>query len=383
MIKKLLVIIPDKLSALIQKGEVVSRYYNPGNLFDEVHIMMTNDDRPDPTLVQPMVGDAKLYLYNIAPPNHFFRNTFGWQFFLTRNWVNSVLEEINTIKPNLVRTHNNFLEGYIASQIKNKFNVPYVTSLHGVWDEDDLGTFKAKIHRFFRKKIERITLKNADSVICVYSSVLRYAKQYGAKNPQLIQNFVGGAHIKPKSSWKLSKPIKLITVNRQLPEKNPENIIKALSLLPYDFEYQVIGDGTLHNHLKLIAKSLGLERKIKFIKSLPNSKICHLYFQSDFMVSNCHYKGISKTIIEAGLSGLPIILNKYADNYKLAEYEGGWIRECSDTPEGYASALDNLIKDSKKRENLGKKALSLTHKKFSPAKLEEQVCKIYRSLLKK
>jgi len=72
MTKKLLVIIPDRLSALIEKGEVVTRYYNPGNLFDEVHIMMTNDDKPDPKLVQPMIGKAKLFLHNISPPRSFF-----------------------------------------------------------------------------------------------------------------------------------------------------------------------------------------------------------------------------------------------------------------------------------------------------------------------
>ena len=40
--KTLLVIIPDRLTNLINKGEVTERYYNPGNLFDEIHLMMTS-----------------------------------------------------------------------------------------------------------------------------------------------------------------------------------------------------------------------------------------------------------------------------------------------------------------------------------------------------
>jgi hypothetical protein len=57
--ERLLVIIPDRLSV------VTERYYKPGNLFPEVHILMTNEDRPDPATVQPMVGDAVLHLHNM------------------------------------------------------------------------------------------------------------------------------------------------------------------------------------------------------------------------------------------------------------------------------------------------------------------------------
>lgn len=382
MMKKLLVIIPDQLSALIQKGEVVPRYYNPGNLFDEVHIMMTNNDRPDLKPVQLMVGNAKLVLHNVPPPEHFFRNTLGWQLPLMKGWITEFLKIVSAISPNLIRTHNNFMEGYLASEVKRMFGIPYITSLHGVWDIDDLTTFKSRIHRIFRKKLEKISLKNADAVICVYSAILNYAKNHGCSDPYLIHNFVSGDFIIPKKTWELSSPIRLITVNRQLPEKNPENIIRALSLLNYDFHYTLIGDGQLHDSLKNLARTLGIYKKIKFIKSLPNKKVCSLYAQSDFMVSNCHYKGISKTIIEAGLSGLPIILNHYRDGYKLPEYEEGWIFECDDTPEGYADAITQLIQNTSNRQTLGEKALAKTTESFSSYALENKVASIYQNFLK-
>ncbi len=382
MTKKLLVIIPDRLSVLIQKGEVVPRYYNPGNLFDEVHIMMTNDDKPDLQLVQLMVGDAKLVLHNFSPPENFFRNTLGWQPFLMKGWIKEFLSIVTKVAPNLIRTHNNFMEGYLASEAKRSFGIPYVTSLHGVWDIDDLSTFKSRVHRIFRKKLETITLTNADAVICVYSAILKYAKTHGCSNSYLIHNFVGGDYITHKTTWELSRPIRFITVNRQLPEKNPENIIRALSSINYDFKYTLIGDGQLHEHLKDLARTLRIYEKIEFIKSLPNKDVCSLYAQSDFMVSNCHYKGISKTIIEAGLAGLPIILNHYRDGYKLPEYKGDWICNCEDTPEGYADAITQLIQNASKRQALGEKALAKSTESFSSDALEKKVASIYQSLLK-
>lgn len=381
MKKTFLVIIPDRLSVLINKGEVVPRYYNPGNLFDEVHIMMTNDDKPEVRLVQPMVGDAKLMIHNFPPPAHFFRNTLGWQPFLMKNWIQEFLSLVSKINPNLIRTHNNFIEGFLASRAKKKLSVPFVTSLHGVWDVDDLGSIKSKIHRIFRRKLEINTLENADATICVYSEILRYAKCHGATNPHLIHNFVGGEHLKPKSSWHLSETIKLITVNRQLPEKNPSNIIRALELIPYPVDYKIIGDGVLHEHLRYLAQKLPKNKSVEFIKSLPNDQVCSLMAKSDFMVSNCHYKGISKTLIEAGLSGLPVITNRYNDGYSLQEYEDGWIHLSEDTPQGYAKSLETLIEDHELREGFGKKALHYTTQHFNPELLELKVTNIYKDLL--
>ena len=44
---RLLMIVPDSQSDLVRKGEVTERYYHPGELFREMHIVMTNDNRPD------------------------------------------------------------------------------------------------------------------------------------------------------------------------------------------------------------------------------------------------------------------------------------------------------------------------------------------------
>ena len=76
---RLMVIVPDRLSDLVRKGEVTERYYNPGELFREVHLVLTNDDQPDRAAVQRMVGGAKLNIYNLPMGGHYFLRTLGWQ----------------------------------------------------------------------------------------------------------------------------------------------------------------------------------------------------------------------------------------------------------------------------------------------------------------
>ena len=61
---RLLVCVPDRITDILVKGEYQPNYYNPGEFFDEVHILMTNDDRPDLQALQRTVGRARLFTHN-------------------------------------------------------------------------------------------------------------------------------------------------------------------------------------------------------------------------------------------------------------------------------------------------------------------------------
>ena len=99
---RLMVLIPDRLSDLVSKGEVTERYYNPGNLFDEVHLVMTNDDRPDPVALQKMVGNARLFLHNLPDSRKAFMPTLGWRPWLLGPWTAKALSLAQTVRPVLI-----------------------------------------------------------------------------------------------------------------------------------------------------------------------------------------------------------------------------------------------------------------------------------------
>lgn len=375
MNRKLLVIIPDRLSDLLRKGEITARYYNPGEMFNEVHILMTNDDEPEPAHIQKMVGNAKLYLYNLPLPS--FLTSMGWQPFLVNGWVRRGVELIKSIGPELIRTHGNFLEGYIACEAKRRFGIPYVISLHGVWDRDCLTTQREKIVASFRSRYEKLSLQSANAVIAVYKPILRYATEFGAKRVRLIYNVVAG-HIEKKTDYALLRPPRLITINRQLKEKNPENIIRAIKDI--DCHYLIVGDGEYHDRLKRLVISIGCQDTVEFIRALPNDQICGMLKNFDMLVSHCDYWGISKTVIEASLAGLPTIINKHPIE-PIPDYEGDWLLECDDTPEGYRSAIMQLLGDDRSRTDLAARAYAHACETFSPEMTEKSIVSLYREVL--
>ncbi len=374
--ERLVVIVADRLSDLLNKGELVDRYYNPGDLFREVHLIMTNDDCLEPGGIQKTAGTAELFIYNLPAPS--LKQTLGWQPFMLRQWVLSGLKLIRDIAPGLIRTHNNFLEGYLAFRAKEALAIPYIISLHGVWDQDCLTTFMARFRRFFRIKLERLSLSNADAVIAVYAPILRYAREYGAPGAQLIYNAVSGSHIRKKEHYSLATPPRVITVNRQVREKNPEQIIRAVAAL--DCHYTLVGDGELHEHLREVARRAGCEERVEFVKSVSNEALCAMLKEYDIMVSHCDYLGISKTLIEAALAGLPIVINRQPFT-AVPDLDGDWLRLCDNTPMGYRAELQRLLASGEARREAGEKALCHAMARFDPAAMEEKVSALYRAAL--
>lgn len=373
-----MVVISDRLSAIIEKGEVVDRYYNPGDVFDEVHIVLTNDDRPDPDRVRLMVGKATLTIHNLHRPSFF--STLGWQLPLLETWVRAGLSLAEQIGPDMVRTHNNLLEGYLAARIKSAMNIPFVMSLHYVFDRDGLYSLPRRLRRAFFIKFERISTRAADTVIAVYQPLVDYAKRLGARSVELIYNAVAGNSIKLKENYDTSRRLRLITINRQFEEKNPENIIRAVADI--DCEYLIVGDGPYHERLNDLVQQLQIGSKVSFAKAIPNRELCESLHEYDLMVAHCDMLGISKSTIEAALAGLPIVLNSHPQN-PVPEYNSGWLVVCENSVAGYRAAISRFVEDASCRAEFGRKARTFALANFQASEMESRAAGVYRTLLPK
>ena len=67
--KRLAVIPGDPLYKYYQKGEVKERYWNPKEIFDEVHIISLCPEDVEPEKVQAYAGKARLFIHAIGRPN--------------------------------------------------------------------------------------------------------------------------------------------------------------------------------------------------------------------------------------------------------------------------------------------------------------------------
>ena len=383
----LMIILSDRLSELIAKGEVVRRYYNPGNLFRTVHIVLCNDDRPDPTLVQPMVGDARLVIHAFPAGLRMFMLTLGWRPFLLRLWARPIVRLARQIAPQLIRCHVANINAFVASEIKRRLGIPYALSLHINADADVYhreksdGNWRWRVLGWAIACAETTAVQEADLVMPVYSPILPYLQRRGVSRYEIVYNAVGQA-AQPKSNYAIDRRrVNAICVGRQLASgKDPSPILEAMADIP-ELHLTLIGSGDLHDVLRAKAVSLGVHGRTTFLRALPNEQVLARMAQSDIFVYCSQYHELSKSCIEAALTGLPLVIND-RDGDPAEEMIGSHFCLVPGTRQGFHAALRTLIDDDGVRERLGRaaRAHALTH--WNPHRMETRVVEIYRRLVR-
>jgi glycosyltransferase involved in cell wall biosynthesis len=384
MSKRLLVIIPDRLDDLVRKGEITERYYNPGNLFDEILLVKTITDTVDVKDVQKMAGKASLRMVDLPVPT--FKQSLGYLPFMLKNWVDQGIELARDFKPDLIRAHSNLSSGYLASKVKLALNVPLIVSLHTQPDVDMRGytkwwpTWEHRLVYERYKVFENLTNKTVDWMLPVYDSGMVYCKDHGVKRAVTCYNALNPTHISPKDDYTLHNPVRILCVNRLIQGKNPDNIIRSLTLLP-NVELTIVGQGELAEYEKQVAYEAGVADRVRFIPSVPNDDLCGMYKDFDIYSSHIEWWGIGKSTIEALLTGLPVVLNNREGGPDPVEYTPDIIKLVPNTPEAFAAAYRALIEDRQARETLGRNAQRVAEERWSPRKAESHFVEIYQKAL--
>jgi glycosyltransferase involved in cell wall biosynthesis len=383
----LLVIIPDYVSAIIEKGEYQPRYYNPENFFDEVHLLLTNADRPNLTALQYTVGQAKLYVHNMPEPSDLVQKWRTKGVVWLREWARPAVDLARRIQPALIRCHGADLNAWAAFQIKRELGIPYVVSLHINPDvnptrrflESDLTQEQRHNNELF-EFVERKSLRAADLVMPVYRPILPYLARMGVDRVEVCYNVLNGDDLRRKASYDIRERPRIISVGRHFSLKNPENIISAVASIP-DVELTLVGNGPLQGTLCEIATQSGAGDRILFRPSIVNSELCRSLSNYDIFAVHTEHWEISKSLLEALLAGLPCVINR-RNGEPVPELEGDFVLKVENTIAAYRTAFCELIANRLRREQLGKAALAQAQARWAPAKTEARFVEIYNQVIR-
>jgi glycosyltransferase involved in cell wall biosynthesis len=147
-----------------------------------------------------------------------------------------------------------------------------------------------------------------------------------------------------------------------------------------DVELTLVGDGSLHGALRALAERRGLNERIKFIPALSNADLCVRLADYDIFALHSDYREISKAVLEALLTGLPVVINRRA-SAPVPELTPDICVLVENTAAGYRDALQRLIADHRLREELGRTAGRIARAQWHPAITESRYVDIYRNLL--
>ena len=337
----------DPLYKYFEKGEIKLRYWNPQNIFSEVHIISLCSSDIDPDKVHDFVGDAKLFIHTIGRPNL-------TNFLSVRQ---RALDLCIDIKPDLIKGHGALIMGYYASYVANKLSVPSVVSLHSdhsIWRglrAAGPSTLLRSIYQLAYRLsyMEHYCLRKATAVTCAYKFPARHARWAGCRNIKIIYNRVDTNRFKPAEE-KNNHTIRVLTVGNHIPGKEPSAILKGVSRV--GCKLTVVGQGPLSESLRLQSLKLGITNNVKFLPSVPNSELHKIYQEHDVFCMSIRYPGVCIPVLEAMSCGLPVIVNQPLWE-EIPEFIGLHAIVVENTGIGYATAIDKLWEKTDLRERIG------------------------------
>lgn len=375
---RLLVLFPDPISPLIAKGEITDRYFNPGDLFDEVHLVTTCADSFPVEQIQRMAGQARLVCHQLETPPRFFWRTLGWQRALMGGWLAGARALGVRIQPRLIRCYGPHINALAGAAIRDATGARLVVSLH---TRPDVYFTPSVVERWRMRAVERLYrrgLRLADRVVAIYKSQAPYLARVGIEKFDLAYNIINPKHIVRKTAYGLSGRARIVSVGRLLPGKAPTSLVRACADL--DVELTIIGDGPLRQQLQEEARSCGLAERCRFIPSMANDEVCARLHEWDVFATHSDYPEIPKAVLEPFLVGMPIVINRPASDL-VPEYEEAPCRVVEDRPDEYRSALAALLSDDRQREQLGRAAAEHAWRVWSPEMTERRYADIYREMM--
>ena len=160
--------------------------------------------------------------------------------------------------------------------------------------------------------------------------------------------------------------------------KNHETIIHAMAQLErQDVHYVVCGQGNQMEHLREIAKELGVENNVHLLGFRTDAK--EWLKCADIFAFPSYREGLPVSLMEAMAEGLPVVCSRIRGNVDLIEEgKGGYMYAANDI-EGFTNGLTRLLENEKERE-----AFALFNQKkvenFSRKQVQRIMKRVYGNL---
>jgi len=346
MEKKLKVLMIGSDRKLFEEGSAVSeRIKEYGNLVEELHIVVLAKSRLG--LKEKQLAD-NVWLY---PTNSVAR----WFYPMDAARVGKRVVSSRTFEKgqSLITTQDPFECGLAGVLVKGKFNFPLEVQLH----TNPFSPYFKGFVNGIRKVVAKKVLPKADAVRVVSNEVGEMVKGITKAVVKVLPIYIDKRRImdsRPEFDLHGIYPWKfiLITVSRLTEEKNLSVVLKTLAIVRKKFPETglvIVGDGPERGNLKRMTNKLGLERAVEFA-GWQNDTISY-YKSADAFIQVSAFEGYGLSLVEAGISGLPVVSTSVGIAQELEHNSDALIYPKPD-PELFADGIMELIQNNFKRGSM-------------------------------
>ncbi|MCB1330460.1 MAG: glycosyltransferase family 4 protein [Maritimibacter sp.] len=150
-----------------------------------------------------------------------------------------------------------------------------------------------------------------------------------------------------------------------------------------DAELTVIGDGPLRTEMEAATRAHPHGSRVRFLGKVPMARLVDDLHQGDLFLYPSFHHGLSTIVLQAMLTGLPIICIEGDATGRAVGQEAGItvpLTEARRPSEGLADAIEALASDDVRRQKLGRAARRLALQDYSYAELARRIDAVYREV---
>ncbi len=334
---------------ILTAGSAVSeRMKEYGGLVEELHIVLLSDSShklKDTTL------DKNIWVYPTNSSFKWFRSSgaarLGKKIIFDKKFIRG---------KSIITTQDPFECGRAGLIVKNKWRIPLEVQLH----TDPFSPYFSGFLNEIRKIIARKVIKYADNVRVVSPSLGdKISKEFSIKHQNIsvlpiyvdknrIENEKVSFDLHARFGWHFI----LLAVSRLSVEKNLPMALEVLEKLVTFFPNAglvIVGSGPEESSLKLLVKSLKLENNVVFVGWQED--LGSYYKTANLFIQTSNFEGYGLSLVEAGISGLPIVTTNVGIANDLENGHDVYICPPGDVEYMFKAVYD-LVENNSMRESL-------------------------------
>jgi glycosyltransferase involved in cell wall biosynthesis len=274
---------------------------------------------------------------------------------------------------------------YIAARRMKK---PYVLCPAGSLPIYGRSRTLKKLYNLF---IGRRIVADADGYIAITPDEIGQFRSYGVapERVTVIPNAVNRAEFLDEDDagfrrqYHLGNAPFILFVGRLNLIKGPDLLLKAFAnlrdRLPNHHLVLAGPDGGMLSSLREVVSASGLDGRVHFTGYLGGADKSRAYHATEALVVPSRQEAMSIVVLEAGITGTPVLLTDRCGFDQVAAVGGGLVVPASVA--GLQTGLVEMLADPARLQEMGRKLGKYTHEHFAWDSIVNQYIQLYRRIL--
>lgn len=197
---------------------------------------------------------------------------------------------------------------------------------------------------------------------------------YDGANPRDLSDEVTAEEVEvlKKKLGKKEGEIYLVNTARLVYQKANDDVIRALSLLPENIHFLLVGGGPDEAMLKELVSELGLSHRVIFIGQVDRTEVTKYRRTGDIFVCPSRSEGLGHALLSAMASRLPVIATReggfqeyiYDEAHNPDKEPTAWVVE-KDNPEEIAAAVKDILSNPTKVKSITDRSYRMVFEEYN------------------